>query len=111
MKILLHEAQKHSEKNQRTPFPWFGKQLNGHTTGGESTHAGLAPSNSFILPAISYEILGSELGRRLLGVSSAERRWVLSRLRMRATQRPVRVISTCSCTAVPQPVERKKVFF
>jgi len=56
MKILLHEAQKHSKKNQRKPFPWFGKQLNGHTTRGERTHAGLAPSNSFILPAISQEI-------------------------------------------------------
>jgi hypothetical protein len=60
MKILLHDAQKHSKTNQRKPFPWFGKQLNGHTTGGERTHAGLAPSNSFILPAISYQIGASQ---------------------------------------------------
>ena len=57
MKILLHEE----HKIQRIPFPRRKKRPNGGVRGGERTHAGLAPSNSFVLLAMAGEI-GAGLG-------------------------------------------------
>jgi len=57
MKILLHEE----HKIQRIPFPRRKKRPNGGVRGGERTHAGLAPSNSFVLLAMAGEI-GDGLG-------------------------------------------------
>ena len=64
MKILLHEE----HKIQRIPFPRRKKRPNGGVRGGERTHAGLAPSNSFVLLAMAGEIgAGLGLGFRLRG--------------------------------------------